>query len=109
MLFGYIFDESKIADSIFSDMIERYQYLKNLTQNVTERPSVFSGVVYGDSWFLPGGKNWSSQFIKDAGGTYVWEDNQSSGWLELSFETVLDRAREARFGLGLPLSIPALN
>ena len=99
--FGYIFDKSKIADSIFSGMVERYQYLKNLTQNVTERPSVFSGVVYGDTWFLPGGKNWSAQFIKDAGGTYVWEDNLSSGWLELSFETVLDRAREARFWIGV--------
>ena len=64
--FGYIFDERKIADSIFSSMVERYQYLKSLTQNVTERPSVFSGVVYGDTWFLPGGKNWSAQFIKDA-------------------------------------------
>ena len=99
--FGYIFDESNLADSIFTGMVERYQYLKNLTQNVTERPSVFSGVVYGDTWFLPGGKNWSAQFIKDAGGTYVWEDNLSSGWLELSFETVLDRAREARFWIGV--------
>jgi iron complex transport system substrate-binding protein len=99
--FGYVFDKSKIADSIFSCMVERYQYLKSLTQNVTERPSVFSGVVYGDTWFLPGGKNWSAQFIKDAGGTYVWEDNLSSGWLELSFETVLDRAREARFWIGV--------
>ena len=99
--FGYIFDEFNLADSIFNGMVERYNQLKNLTQNVKERPSVFSGVVYGDTWFLPGGKNWSAQFIKDAGGSYIWGGNISSGWLELSFETVLDRAREAQFWIGV--------
>ena len=99
--FGYIFGELNLADSIFNGVIERYHQLKNLTQNVIERPSVFSGVVYGDTWFLPGGKNWSAQFIKDAGGTYIWGDNMSTGWLELSFETVLDRAREAEFWIGV--------
>ena len=99
--FGYIFDELNLADSIFNGIVERYDKLKNLTQNVIERPSVFSGVVYGDTWFLPGGKNWSAQFIKDAGGSYIWGGNISSGWLELSFETVLDRAREAQFWIGV--------
>ena len=99
--FGYIFDEFNLADSIFNGMVQRYNQLKNLTQNVKERPSVFSGVVYGDTWFLPGGKNWSAQFIKDAGGSYIWGGNISSGWLELSFETVLDRAREAQFWIGV--------
>ena len=99
--FGYIFGELNLADSIFNGIVERYDRLKNLTQNVIERPSVFSGVVYGDTWFLPGGKNWSAQFIKDAGGTYIWGDNMSTGWLELSFETVLDRAREAEFWIGV--------
>ena len=99
--FGYIFGELNLADSIFNGVIKRYDQLKNLTQNVIERPSVFSGVVYGDTWFLPGGKNWSAQFIKDAGGSYIWGGNMSSGWLELSFETVLDRAREAQFWIGV--------
>ena len=99
--FGYIFGELNLADSIFNGIVERYDQLKNLTQNVIERPSIFSGVVYGDTWFLPGGKNWSAQFIKDAGGTYIWGDNMSTGWLELSFETVLDRARKAEFWIGV--------
>ena len=99
--FGYIFDQRLHADSIFNSIVERYHQLKKLTQNVTERPSVFSGVVYGDTWFLPGGQNWSAQFFKDAGGTYIWGDNLKSGWLELSFETVLDRAREAQFWIGV--------
>ena len=99
--FGYIFGELNLADSIFCGIVKRYDQLKNLTQNVIERPNVFSGVVYGDTWFLPGGKNWSAQFIKDAGGTYIWGDNMSTGWLELSFETVLDRAREAEFWIGV--------
>ena len=99
--FGYIFGKLDLADSIFNFTVEKYTNLKNLTQNIIERPSVFSGVVYGDTWFLPGGKNWSAQFIEDAGGAYIWGDNMSPGWLELSFETVLDRAREAQFWIGV--------
>lgn len=31
-----------------------------------------SGIVYGDAWFMPGGKNFAAQLLKDAGCRYLW-------------------------------------
>ena len=38
--------------------------------NSSDKPTILSGVVYGDTWFLPGGQNWASTFFKDAGAAY---------------------------------------
>lgn len=99
--FGAIFDKREQADSIFTVIENNYDSLKFLASKVDNRPSAFSGVMYGDTWFLPGGQNWSARFIKDAGGAYIWEQDSTSGWLEISFESVFDKANQADFWLGI--------
>ena len=99
-VFGYIFDKGPEADSIYAAIAGRYDSLQELTTDVKERPSVFSGVMYGDTWYLPGGENWAAGFIKDAGGNYLWEEDSKTGWLEVSFETVFARASDADYWIG---------
>jgi iron complex transport system substrate-binding protein len=65
-----------------------------------DKPSVFTGVVYGDTWFMPGGNHYGARFFKDAGADYMWSNNKSNGILQLSFESVYDRARNADYWLG---------
>ncbi|MBW3546120.1 MAG: ABC transporter substrate-binding protein, partial [Bacteroidetes bacterium] len=86
--YGAFFHQEEKADSIFSSIATAYDSLKNLVKNVKERPTILTGVMYGDAWFLPGGNNWSAAFYKDAGGKYIWEENPANGWIEVSFETV---------------------
>jgi len=99
--FGALFQRQEQADSIFNVIDENYTSLKSLTTHVAFRPAILTGVMYGDAWFLPGGKNFSSTFYQDAGGKYLWEENPSNGWLELSFESVFDQANEADFWIGI--------
>jgi iron complex transport system substrate-binding protein len=99
--FGALFDVSDSANAIFDQIANRYNELKSLTDNLIDKPKIFSGVMYGDAWFLPGGQNWSAQFLKDAGGTYIWGNDATSGWLEVSFEAVLNKARTADFWIGV--------
>lgn len=99
--FGAIFNKKKEADSIFTAIESKYYTLKGLASNVSSRPTIISGIVYGDVWFLPAGKNWSSAFYQDAGGQYLWADNENTGWLELSFESVFDKGRNADFWIGV--------
>lgn len=99
--YGAYFHKEEKADSIFNMIATAYDSLKNLVKDVNERPTLLSGVMYGDAWFLPGGNNWSAQFYKDAGGHYLWEDNPASGWIEVSFETVFDKAMEAEYWIGI--------
>lgn len=98
--FGALFHKEAEADSIFSSIVTTYDSLKTLTTSIENRPSIVSGVLYGDVWFLPGGKNWASGFFKDAGGHYLWEQDSTGGWLELSFESVFDKARTADYWIG---------
>lgn len=99
--FGAYFDRSILADSIFSGIETRYDSLKNLASTVSYRPTVLSGILYGDVWFMPGGQNWGARFFEDAGGSYLWGNDPNTGWLELSFESVYDQAKEADFWIGV--------
>lgn len=95
------FNKEDLADSVFSEIEKSYHQTKNLVAGVTNKPTVMSGVVYGDTWFLPGGKNYAAQLLKDAGCTYLWEDNSSTGFLELSFESIYEKAHDADLWIGV--------
>jgi iron complex transport system substrate-binding protein len=94
------FGREKQADSVFSMIEMDYQKTKQLTANVKTRPTVLSGVVYGDAWFLPGGENYAAKLLKDAGCQYLWEGNNNHGYLQLSFESVYEKAHDADLWIG---------
>lgn len=98
--FGALLGKKEMADSIFNAIEENYLDLLSKTESITNRPTILSGVVYGDTWFLPGGANWASTFFENAAGEYLWEKDTTSGWLELSFEAVYERGYDADFWIG---------
>lgn len=98
--FGALLNKRAEADSIFNYIEKEYLRLKDIGENTTKKPTVLSGVVYGDTWFLPGGQNWSAAFFKNAGGEYLWGNDTTSGWLELSFEAVYETAYNADYWIG---------
>ena len=98
--FGMLLGEKNKADSIFKNIEADYWNLVKETVGISEKPTILNGVVYGDTWFMPGGKNWASVFYKNAGAQYLWEEDTTSGWLELSFEAVYEKGRMADFWIG---------
>ena len=98
--FGALLNKRAQADSIFQYIETAYMELQEIAERTEEKPSVLSGVVYGDTWFLPGGRNWSAAFFKNAGGEYIWEGDTTSGWLELAFEAVYEKAYSADYWIG---------
>jgi len=95
------YNKENEADSVFDEIKTRYNDLLTKTQSVENKPTVLSGVMYGDTWFAPGGQSWASKFFVDAGVDYLWQDTETTGSLELSFESVLDKAENAQFWVGL--------
>jgi iron complex transport system substrate-binding protein len=95
------FDKEKQADSVFRVIERSYTEVKNLADGVANKPTVLSGIVYGDAWFLPGGQNYASRILHDAGCAYLWEQNTSNGYLELSFESVYEKAHNAELWIGV--------
>jgi len=94
-------DKEKEADSVFNLIEQEYLTTQRLVQNVSEKPTVLSGIVYGDAWFMPAGKNYAARLLLDAGTDYLWSNTETNGFLELSFESVYEKAKEADLWIGV--------
>ncbi|MBS1486486.1 MAG: ABC transporter substrate-binding protein [Bacteroidetes bacterium] len=94
------FDKEKMADSIFNAIEKEYLSTKDLMANQTNKPTVLSGVMYGDAWFMPGGKNYAAKLLADAGCHYLWNGTDDKGFLQISFESVYAKARNADLWIG---------
>ena len=94
------FNKEAMADSVFTEIERVYLQTKQLTAGITERPTVMSGIVYRDGWFLPGGENYAARLFNDAGYDYLWKDNPSHGFIQISFESVYEKAHDADLWIG---------
>lgn len=98
--FGALFDKQKEADSIFNRIESQYNAAKKIASKAISKPTVLSGAMYKDVWYLPQGNSWAAQFIKDAHGDYLWKETEGTGSLSLNLESVLEKGKEAQFWLG---------
>ncbi|MEO5976349.1 MAG: ABC transporter substrate-binding protein [Chryseolinea sp.] len=98
---GLFYNKEREADSIFKTIEHDYLATKAMVDSAKVKPTILSGIVYGDGWFLPGGQNYASKVLKDAGCQYIWAADSSNGFLELSFEVVYDKAHDADLWVGV--------
>ncbi|MBL7473142.1 ABC transporter substrate-binding protein [Robertkochia sp. 1368] len=99
-LYGVMFGKEAVADSIFNAIATQYENTRALAQKAKRTPTVYSGAMFRDIWYLPAGESWAAQFLKDANSDYLWKDTSGTGSLSLSFESVLEKAGEADVWLG---------
>ena len=111
--YGLLFGCSQQADSLFSMVEHAYCALRDsvastsqrlnssarpagaLSERSGERTSLLTERLTGSTWYVPGGKSTVGRLIADAGATYAWADDDHSGSLALSFETVLSKSGNA--------------
>ncbi len=101
-LFGALFCKGKMADSIFMSVSESYDRIKNyISQNRVGKPAVLMGLPFRDTWFISPGDSYTSRFIEDAGGNYLWHDTKSSVSMPYSLEDVFIRSLKADYWLNI--------
>jgi len=98
--FGVLYGKEQQADSIFNQIEKSYLEAKAVAAKASKKPTVLSGAMYKDVWYLPQGDSWAAQFIADANGDYLWHDSEGTGSLSLNLEAVLDKAQQAEFWIG---------
>jgi len=82
--------------NIYFDSIEKeYNTLLNITKNLTNKPEVLIGLPYKDSWYVPGGKSFLAKMVEDAGGEYLWNENDSRESQPFNTESIFAKATEA--------------
>jgi iron complex transport system substrate-binding protein len=94
-LFGLLFGKEKQANEIFKSIEKTYNETLKLVEKTKTKPTVFSGSLYEDKWYLPQGESWGAKFITNANGNYLWAKTKGTGSLSLSFEKVYSIAKNA--------------
>ena len=95
-IFGKLFGKEKEANELFEEIEKNYNEIKSkVQQNQAKNPTVFANQIYGDTWYMPGGKSFQAKLFEDAGANYLWASDDSFGTLNLSFESVFEKANNA--------------
>lgn len=83
------------AQERFDEIAAAYRDVADRAAALDERPRVLVNTPFEGTWFAPGGSSFLAAAIADAGGEYVFADDDSTGSLSLDIETVLDAAGDA--------------
>lgn len=98
--FGALFNKQTLADSIFNSIESSYLSAKKIATTAKEKPTVISGAMFKDIWYMPQGESWGARFIEDANGNYLWKDSEGTGSLSLNLESVLGKGHDADIWIG---------
>ncbi len=93
--FGALYNKENEADSIFSKIEKDYLNAKELAKDIENKPTVLSGAMHNDVWYLPNGTSTEAQLLKDANVDYLWKNTKGTGSLKLNFESVFSKAKDA--------------
>lgn len=89
------FNQEKQAEQLFDGIAHRYADMAELAAGVEVKPTVLVGIARRESWRVPGGNSYFARYIADAGGAYLWREDESTGSIPLSMENVFEAATEA--------------
>ncbi len=94
---GLLCGMEDITNQWFNDVVRRYESLSYKCSGVEEKPTVFSDLPFENQWYVPGGNSYIAKIFSDAGGDYIWKDNESTGSLHIDAESVLLKAQQTDF------------
>ncbi|WP_405397426.1 ABC transporter substrate-binding protein [Maribacter sp. Asnod2-G09] len=98
--FAPFFNKTNEANAVFNKIEASYLEAKKLASETKKKPTVLSGAMFKDIWYLPGGKSWAANFLEDANADYLWSSTDENGSLSLSWESVLDVGQHAEYWIG---------
>jgi len=91
-LFGLLTGRSPEADSLFSGIRDRY---RSLVKETDSPRKVLINIPYADQWYIPGGDNYMTRLIRDAGGEVLGAVPGQVQSSVISVEKAFEYAQEA--------------
>jgi hypothetical protein len=74
---------------------------ESLAASAEKKPTVLSGVIYGDAWFMPGGQNYAAKLINDAGAAIYGVQIQQKVFCNLASNPSMKKRMRLIYGLAL--------
>ncbi len=96
-LFGKLLGKSEEAEKKYLEIEQNYNSLKKTASATKEKPVVLANEMYGDVWYLPGGRTSSARFITDAHADYILQNNTDEKAVTMSFEEVYAKAGSVQY------------
>lgn len=97
--YGLLLEKESLADSLYHCTVDAYLAMAQLTDTITQRPTVLSETKIGPVWYMPGGLSYMAHIYNDAGAAHLWRDDNNAGSISLAFESVFEKAQNADFWL----------
>lgn len=94
-VFGALTGNVSTADSIFNVVMNSYNETAAKASLATSKPKVFLNLPYKDVWYAPGVDNYFVNFIRDAGGEYLFSNLTGSKSYPISFENAYQSGLQA--------------
>ena len=94
--FGLLTGRKERADSLFADIRDRYL---SLVKESDAPKSVLVNIPYADQWYIPGGDNYMTRLISDAGGEVLGAVPGRFESSVISVEKAFEYAQKADFWL----------
>lgn len=95
------FNKEELAEMHFDEVEAKYKELKHLVLEQKNRPKVLTGLPWKGTWYVPGGRSFFANYIKDAGGDYLWSENTQNESIPLSIELIFEKAAMADVWLNM--------
>ena len=94
-VFAEVLEKSDTAKKIFNKVEKNYLNHKKLVNAVSGHPRVLTGLPWKDTWYMTGGNTYQAHLIADAGGDFIWKENNSSDFIPMDLESVFMKALDA--------------
>ena len=98
---GYLCGLEEQSKAFFAGVEERYSSLRNRRHCSAYRPRVMLNLPYRDTWFMPPKGSYMVRLIEDAGGEYIYSQNDTSSSRPISLEEAMVLASKADFWINL--------
>jgi iron complex transport system substrate-binding protein len=83
------------AAQLFHQIKQNYDSLTLLAAGRPQKPTVICGLPWQGSWYIPGGHTSTASMIADAGGDYLWKNNESHESYPVNIEAIVDKGSTA--------------
>ena len=95
--YGELVGKRAEADSLYNAVVAAYNAVKEMAAGAKTHPTVVTEMVINGIWNVPGGQSYMARILADAGGKYLWADDENTGSLALDFNQALAVAHDADY------------
>lgn len=98
---GYLCGCEERAIAEFAAIEQRYIAIRDRKYCSAYKPRVMLNLPYRDTWFMPSKHSYAVRLIEDAGGEYIYPQNETSSSVPIATEEALLLASKADFWLNV--------